>query len=77
MFINMWKQYDLLKQSISHYTSCRGLDLVHIVWSEPDPPSDPLVKFLNQVAKSNTKNALMQAQVWRSGPSCIWRPKIA
>ncbi|MFS8013125.1 putative hexosyltransferase [Helianthus anomalus] len=30
MFINMWKQYDLLKHSISHYTSCRGLDSVHI-----------------------------------------------
>ncbi|KAI3799990.1 hypothetical protein L1987_35296 [Smallanthus sonchifolius] len=56
LLINTWKRYDLLKQSISHYTSCPGLDSIHIVWSEPDPPSDSLVKFLNQVVNSNAKN---------------------
>ncbi|KAJ0729755.1 putative glucuronosyl-galactosyl-proteoglycan 4-alpha-N-acetylglucosaminyltransferase [Helianthus annuus] len=56
LLINTWKRYDLLKQSISHYTSCPGLDSIHIVWSEPDPPSDPLVKFLNHVVKSNPKD---------------------
>ncbi|KAI3793195.1 hypothetical protein L1987_35810 [Smallanthus sonchifolius] len=56
LLINTWKRYDLLKQSISHYTSCPGLDSIHIVWSEPDPPSDSLVKYLNQVVKSNAKN---------------------
>ncbi|KAD7480276.1 hypothetical protein E3N88_03412 [Mikania micrantha] len=56
LLINTWKRYDLLKQSISHYTSCPGLDSIHIVWSEPDPPSDSLVKFLNHIVKSNTKN---------------------
>ncbi|XP_076920392.1 glycosylinositol phosphorylceramide mannosyl transferase 1-like isoform X2 [Bidens hawaiensis] len=56
LLINTWKRYDLLKQSISHYTSCPGLDSIHIVWSEPDPPSDPLVKFLNHAVKSNSKD---------------------
>lgn len=56
LLINTWKRYDLLKQSISHYTSCPGLDSIHVVWSEPDPPSDFLVKFLNHAAKSNAKD---------------------
>lgn len=54
MLINTWKRYDLLKQSISHYASCPGLDSIHIVWSEPDPPSDPLLKFLSHVIKSKS-----------------------
>lgn len=54
--INTWKRNDLLKQSISHYTSCPGLDSVHIVWSEPDAPSDSLVKFLNLVVQSKANN---------------------
>ncbi|GFZ14985.1 nucleotide-diphospho-sugar transferases superfamily protein [Actinidia rufa] len=49
LLINTWKRNDLLKQSISHYTSCHGLDSIHIVWSEPDPPSDNLVKVLNHI----------------------------
>ncbi|KAL3650244.1 GDP-mannose transporter [Castilleja foliolosa] len=56
LLINTWKRYDLLKQSISHYASCPGLDSVHIVWSEPNPPSEPLVNFLNHVVNSNSKH---------------------
>ncbi|CAK9135761.1 unnamed protein product [Ilex paraguariensis] len=56
ILINTWKRNDLLKQSISHYTSCPGLDSVHIVWSEPDPPSDSLVTYLNHVIKSNSRD---------------------
>ncbi|XP_071734423.1 glycosylinositol phosphorylceramide mannosyl transferase 1 [Rutidosis leptorrhynchoides] len=56
LLINTWKRYDLLKQSISHYTTCPGLDSIHIVWSEPNPPSDLLVKYLNHAVKSNTKD---------------------
>ncbi|KAI3519823.1 hypothetical protein L1887_09039 [Cichorium endivia] len=56
LLINTWKRYDLLKQSISHYSSCPRLDSIHIVWSEPDPPSDPLVKYLNQAVKSKAGN---------------------
>ncbi|XP_058207221.1 glycosylinositol phosphorylceramide mannosyl transferase 1-like isoform X2 [Rhododendron vialii] len=56
LLINTWKRNDLLKQSISHYTSCRGLDSIRIVWSEPNPPSDNLVKFLTQVVQSNSRD---------------------
>ncbi|KAM7499349.1 hypothetical protein LguiA_023763 [Lonicera macranthoides] len=52
LLINTWKRNDLLKQSISHYSLCPRLDSIHIVWSEPDPPSDSLVKFLNRVVQS-------------------------
>ncbi|KDP44815.1 hypothetical protein JCGZ_01315 [Jatropha curcas] len=55
ILINTWKRYDLLKQSISHYSSCAGLDSIHIVWSEPSPPSESLVKYLNHVVQSNSK----------------------
>ncbi|KAL7147839.1 hypothetical protein ABFS83_06G135700 [Erythranthe nasuta] len=57
LLINTWKRNDLLKQSISHYASCPGLDSVHIVWSEPDPPSESLIKFLNHAIKLNSKDA--------------------
>ncbi|XP_074340883.1 glycosylinositol phosphorylceramide mannosyl transferase 1-like isoform X3 [Apium graveolens] len=56
LLINTWKRNDLLKKSISHYTSCPGLDSIHIVWSEPDAPSDSLVKFLNLVVQSKANN---------------------
>ena len=54
--MNTWKRYDLLKQSISHYTTCTGLDSIHIVWSEPDPPSDSLKKVLNHIVDSNARD---------------------
>ncbi|CAI9774859.1 unnamed protein product [Fraxinus pennsylvanica] len=53
LLINTWKRNDLLKQSISHYASCPGLASIHIVWSEPDPPSESLKKFLNHVIHLN------------------------
>lgn len=56
LLINTWKRNDLLKQSISHYTSCRGLDSIRIVWSEPNPPSDNLVKFLTHVVQSKSRD---------------------
>ncbi|KAK9283392.1 hypothetical protein L1049_011634 [Liquidambar formosana] len=55
ILMNTWKRNDLLKKSISHYTKCAGLDSIHIVWSEPDPPSDSLTNFLNHVIKSNSR----------------------
>ncbi|XP_021295661.1 glycosyltransferase family 64 protein C4 [Herrania umbratica] len=54
--MNTWKRYDLLKKSISHYASCPRLESIHIVWSEPDPPSDSLKRFLNHVVQLNTRN---------------------
>ncbi|KAA8534101.1 hypothetical protein F0562_031706 [Nyssa sinensis] len=56
ILINTWKRNDLLKQSISHYTLCPGVDSIHIVWSEPDAPSDSLVKFLNHTVQSNSRH---------------------
>ncbi|XP_077217064.1 nucleotide-diphospho-sugar transferases superfamily protein isoform X2 [Tasmannia lanceolata] len=55
ILINTWKRYDLLKQSIVHYTTCTGVDSIHIVWSEPNPPSDSLHEFLRNVVRSNSK----------------------
>lgn len=57
LLINTWKRNDLLKESISHYASCPGLDSVHIVWSEPDPPSESLINFLNHAIKSNAEDS--------------------
>ncbi|KAJ7964016.1 Glycosyltransferase family 64 protein [Quillaja saponaria] len=54
--MNTWKRYDLLKQSIVHYSSCPGLDSIHIVWSEPDPPSASLSAFLQRAIQSNSKD---------------------
>ncbi|KAF8402689.1 hypothetical protein HHK36_010777 [Tetracentron sinense] len=56
VLINTWKRNDLLKHSVSHYASCAGLDSIHIVWSEPDPPSDSLLKFLRHVVQSNSRD---------------------
>lgn len=56
LLINTWKRNDLLKQSISHYASCPGLDSIHIVWSEPDPPSESLINYLNHVIKLDSKD---------------------
>lgn len=54
--MNTWKRYDLLKQSIKHYSSCPRLESVHIVWSEPNPPSESLLKFLHQAVKSKARD---------------------
>ncbi|KAJ4720017.1 glycosyltransferase family 64 protein C4-like [Melia azedarach] len=56
ILMNTWKRYDLLKQSISHYASCHGLESIHIVWSEPDPPSDSLKKFLHHVVQKKSRD---------------------
>lgn len=43
-------------QSISHYSSCPGLDSIHIVWSEPDPPSVSLIDYLKNVIHSQLRD---------------------
>lgn len=55
LLINTWKRDDLLKQSISHYASCADLDSIHIVWSEPNPPSDSLRHFLLHTIQSKSR----------------------
>ncbi|KAI4299438.1 hypothetical protein L6164_032899 [Bauhinia variegata] len=54
--MNTWKRYDLLKKSIKHYSSCPRLKEIHIVWSEPNPPSEFLTKFLYRVVQSKSKD---------------------
>nr|GMC59142.1 glycosyltransferase family 64 protein C4 [Ipomoea batatas]GMD04104.1 glycosyltransferase family 64 protein C4 [Ipomoea batatas]GMD23520.1 glycosyltransferase family 64 protein C4 [Ipomoea batatas] len=56
ILINTWKRNDLLMQSVSHYSSCPGLDSIHIVWSEPDPPSVSLVDYLKNVIHSRLRH---------------------
>lgn len=56
ILMNTWKRYDLLKQSIAHYAKCPGLDSIHLVWSEPDPPSDSLQIFLQRIIRKNSRN---------------------
>ncbi|KAI3875224.1 hypothetical protein MKX03_008922 [Papaver bracteatum] len=55
LLINTWKRNDLLKLSISHYSSCARLDSIHIVWSEPDRPSDFLHDFLQHTVQSKAR----------------------
>ncbi|KAL5721104.1 lactose synthase [Ranunculus cassubicifolius] len=55
LLINTWKREDLLKKSISHYSSCGDLDSIHIVWSEPNAPSKSLHHFLSHVIQSNSR----------------------
>uniref|UniRef100_A0A0E0LFE4 Putative tRNA (cytidine(32)/guanosine(34)-2'-O)-methyltransferase n=1 Tax=Oryza punctata TaxID=4537 RepID=A0A0E0LFE4_ORYPU len=40
--INTWKRYDLLRRSVAHYSGCAGVDAVHVVWSEPEEPTEEL-----------------------------------
>lgn len=40
--INTWKRYDLLRRSVAHYSGCGGVDAVHVVWSEPEEPTEEL-----------------------------------
>ncbi|XP_019101346.1 PREDICTED: glycosyltransferase family 64 protein C4-like [Camelina sativa] len=54
--MNTWKRYDLLKKSVSHYASCSRLDSIHIVWSEPNPPSDSLKEYLQNVLKKKSRD---------------------
>ncbi|XP_008785400.1 glycosyltransferase family 64 protein C4-like [Phoenix dactylifera] len=56
ILINTWKRNDLLKQSVVHYASCSGVNSIHVVWSEPDPPSDLLHDFLRQATRMNSKD---------------------
>ena len=56
LLINTWKRNDLLKKSISHYASCRRLDSIHIVWSEPDPPSKSLAHYFRHIMQKNSKD---------------------
>lgn len=61
--MNTWKRNDLLKKSISHYATCPGLHSIHIVWSEPDPPSHSLLQFLNHVVKKKNSGVELKFDI--------------
>lgn len=44
--INTWKRPALLRRSAAHYAACAGVRAVHVVWSEPRPPPQPLRRTL-------------------------------
>lgn len=46
VLVNTWKRDDLLKKSVAHYASCDSVNMIRIVWSEDEPPSEALRAFL-------------------------------
>nr|CAB3471380.1 unnamed protein product [Digitaria exilis] len=54
--INTWKRYALLRRTVAHYAACAGVDAVHVVWSEPRPPPEPLRRgVLNCTRRGNVR----------------------
>ncbi|KAL2634217.1 hypothetical protein R1flu_005696 [Riccia fluitans] len=53
VLINTWKRYDLLKMTVTHYSSCKNVDAVNVIWSEPQPPTKELQSKLNEVTGRN------------------------
>ena len=57
VLINSWKQNSLLKQSVAHHASCRSVDVIHVVWSGSEPPSEPLKTYLNKMVVLKSRRA--------------------
>ncbi|KAI4351857.1 hypothetical protein L6164_006163 [Bauhinia variegata] len=55
VLMNTWKQNSLLKQAVAHYASCRGVEAIHIVWSESEPPSENLKSYLKNTVYSKSQ----------------------
>ncbi|KAL3693497.1 hypothetical protein R1sor_007148 [Riccia sorocarpa] len=53
VLINTWKRYDLLKLTVTHYSSCKMVDAVNVIWSEPEPPTKELHSKLIEVTERN------------------------
>ncbi|XP_042446327.1 glycosylinositol phosphorylceramide mannosyl transferase 1-like [Zingiber officinale] len=56
VLINTWKRDSLLKKTVAHYASCPKVDAIHVVWSEPDPPSESLKTHLRNILESKYSN---------------------
>ncbi|KAJ7296914.1 hypothetical protein O6H91_Y090800 [Diphasiastrum complanatum] len=56
VLLNTWKRDDLLKQSVAHYSSCKSVDAIRVVWSEVEPPSDNLQSILSASVFSRSRN---------------------
>ncbi|WOK97768.1 hypothetical protein Cni_G06476 [Canna indica] len=52
---SLWKKNDLLKQSVTHYASCIGVESISIMWSEPNRTLDSLQDALWQSARKSSK----------------------
>ncbi|KAJ3676004.1 hypothetical protein LUZ60_003416 [Juncus effusus] len=59
VLINTWKRNDLLKRTVLHYASCNGVDSIHVVWSERNPPQDSLKQTLKQAVAKSTKREIV------------------
>ncbi|XP_002964004.2 glycosyltransferase family 64 protein C4 [Selaginella moellendorffii] len=58
VLVNTWKREDLLKKSVAHYASCKGVDAFRVVWSEPEPPSDELhLSLLETIARRHRRGS--------------------
>ncbi|KAJ7550685.1 hypothetical protein O6H91_07G112600 [Diphasiastrum complanatum] len=55
VLLNTWKRDDLLKQSVAHYSSCKGVDAIRVIWSEIEPPSESLLLTLSASVFSSSK----------------------
>lgn len=53
--INTWKRNDLLRRTVAHYSSCAGVDSIHVVWSEPDLPQNSLIDSLKRLVRLKSK----------------------
>ncbi|KAF0932681.1 hypothetical protein E2562_011978 [Oryza meyeriana var. granulata] len=61
--INTWKRYDLLRRSVAHYSGCAGVDAVHVVWSEPQEPTEELRGSILNCSRGQGGGAAAVAEV--------------
>ncbi|OEL17926.1 Glycosyltransferase family 64 protein C4 [Dichanthelium oligosanthes] len=60
--INTWRRHALLRRSVAHYAACAGVDAVHVVWSEPRPPPEHLLRgVLNGTRRGNVRFEINEA----------------
>ncbi|BBN69810.1 Nucleotide-diphospho-sugar transferases superfamily protein [Prunus dulcis] len=57
VLMNTWKRSSALKQSIGHYASCGGVEAIHVVWTDSEPPSESMKYHLEKMAFSKSQAA--------------------
>ncbi|XP_024515339.1 glycosyltransferase family 64 protein C4-like [Selaginella moellendorffii] len=63
VLVNTWKRYDLLRKSVAHYASCRGVDAIRVVWSESEPPSESLLAALEKSIRAAENNPELELRI--------------
>lgn len=58
MTIDSWKGRDCLWQSVFHYTTCKNLHSIRVIWNLSSPPPDSLFKELSEKVKKDTNATL-------------------